>query len=568
MPLISVSDELAKKSFTSVENKFITRYLPVLEPVAVKIYLFSLYICQNGLTSYSLEDFAKHFSITEEQLKNYFEYLEEFELVSVLSLSPFEVKILDAENFYGTPKKFKPEKYADFTKTVQNILKGRMISTNEFREYFVLLEDYGFEQNALAMIITYCVNLKGDNIRLQYIKKVAKSFADEGITTAKKVDEKLSAYSSSTPALIRIFSAAGINRQPDIDDDKLYKKWTQDFGFEDEAIIAASRHFKAKSTEKLDGTLTELYKNKKFDVKEIEDYCKNKNSVYNATLDIAKALGVYMQNPAPYVENYVNVWYDYGYSFECMNEIANYCFTHSRKSFEDMHEFIREMYNDGIVSDSSVKEYVDKLNTEEKFIKQLLNLCGLTRKVIAWDKECLARWRSWSFSDEMLIEAAKLSAGKANPVAYMNGILSSWKNEGVFTLDKIQTSPSKAAQGESRIDKAQIERHYSDLRHAAEDRAEKALNKALSDEIYKKIDRDIKELSIQLAFAEVRNDKGAEKLAKRIKELEAEADRRLNELGINKADLTPHYSCTLCNDTGYDEHGKPCDCMKKFISTL
>ena len=183
------------------------------------------------------------------------------------------------------------------------------------------------------MIINYCVNLKGDNIRVQYIKKVAKSFAEEGVTTVKKVDDKLSAYTSSTPALIKIFSAAGINRQPDFEDDKFYKKWTSELGFEDNAIIAASRHFKAKTPEKLDSALTELYKNKKFDIKEIEDYCKNKNSVNLATADIARTLGVYMQNSAPYVENYVNVWYDYGYSFECMKFIASFCFRHNLKSF-------------------------------------------------------------------------------------------------------------------------------------------------------------------------------------------------------------------------------------------
>ena len=51
--LVSVSDDLAKKSFTSVENKFITKYLPVLEPIAVKVYLFSLYVYQNALSSYT-----------------------------------------------------------------------------------------------------------------------------------------------------------------------------------------------------------------------------------------------------------------------------------------------------------------------------------------------------------------------------------------------------------------------------------------------------------------------------------------------------------------------------------
>ncbi len=568
MPLISVSDNLAKKSFTSVENRFITKYLPVLEPNAIKIYLFSLYVYQNGLSSYSLEDFAKHLSITEDETKNYFEYLEEFELVSVISFSPFEVKILNADNVYGTPKKFKPEKYADFTKTVQNIIKGRMISTNEFREYFVLLEDYGFEQDALLMIITYCVNLKGDNIRFQYIKKVAKSFAEDGITTAKKVDEKLSAYTSSTPALLKIYSESGIKKQPDIDDDKLYKKWTVELGFEDEAIIAASKLFKAKTSEKIDEALSELYKSKKFDVKEIEDYCKNKNSVYTAALEIARALGVYMQNSAPYVENYVNVWYDCGYTFDCMKTIAVYCFKHNRKSFEDMHGFINGLYNDGIVNDSSVIEHLEKLETEEKFIKRLLDLCGLTRKVIAWDKECLTRWRSWNFSDEMLVEAAKLSAGKSNPMAYMNSILSSWKSDGTYTADKIKPTSPKTNSINSRAGRAEIEQHYYDLRHAAEDLAERALTSALTDEIYGKIDKDLKELSIQSAFAEIRNDGSAETLSKRIKELEEAGDRRLTELGINKDDFNPHYSCKLCNDTGYDEHGNPCTCMKKFLSSF
>lgn len=287
---------------------------------------------------------------------------------------------------------------------MQSIIKGRMISTNEFREYFVLLEEYGFEQNALIMIISYCVNLKGDNIRLQYIKKVAKSFADDGITTAQKVDEKLSTYTSSTTALISIFKAAGINRQPDIDDDKLYKKWTAELGFDDNAIISCAKKFKIKTTDKLDSTLEELYKNKKFDVKEIEDYCNNKVAVYGAAADIAKALGVYMQNSAPYVENYVNVWCDLGFSFKALKTVAEYCFKNGKKTFEDMNDFIRKLYDGGIVSDGSVEDYLDKLRAQDAFIKKILSECGLTRKVIEWDRASLEKWRSWNFSDEMILK--------------------------------------------------------------------------------------------------------------------------------------------------------------------
>lgn len=569
MPFISVADEVAKKSFTQIENKFITKYMPILEPTAVKVYLYSVYLYQSGALSYSLFDLANVLNLTEEQTKDYFAYLEEFELVSIVSSSPFEIKILDAENVYGTPKKFKPEKYADFTKSVQNVISGRMISTNEFREYFILLDEYGFEQNALLMIINYCVNLKGADIRLQYIKKVAKSFAEEGVTTAKKVEEKLSAYTSSTPALIRLFNAVGIKKKPDIDDDKLYKKWTEQLEFEENAIVAAAKQFKVKDCAKLDAALEELYKNRKFDVKEIESYCKTKNSVVALTIKIAKNLGVYMQDYTPYVENYVNKWCNLGYTFECIENVSRYCFKNEKKSFEDMDGFIKTLYNEGIVSDGSVNEYIEKRNADDKLLKDLLTACGLTRKIIPWDRNSLENWRKWEFSDEMLFEAAKLSAGKANPMAYINGVLSAWKKDGIFQPSQLaSTSPSASVTANKPAESlhAQIEQHYYDLRHAAEERAEKAVAAATADEIYGKIRKEIGELSIQLAFAEISNPAKAKELTQRLNELETEGEKRLKELKIDKADFTPRYLCKICGDTGYDKSGKPCGCMKKFIA--
>ena len=274
MAFISLSPELKAKSFTGIENKFITKYMPVLDPLAVKVYIYGLYLC--GVSgSFTVDDLAKSLGITEEQAVSCFEYLDEFELVKITSREPFEVTYEETENISGAPKKYKPEKYADFARGVQAIIKGRMISPNEYREYFYLMEEYGFEQSALLMIVNYCVNMKGDDIRVQYIKKVAKSFAAEGAVTAKKVDEKLAQYTFSTPALLKIFAAAKISRRPGIEDDKLYKKWTDGLGFSDDAIICAATFFRAKTTERIDEALEELYRNKKFDVKAIEYYCKN-----------------------------------------------------------------------------------------------------------------------------------------------------------------------------------------------------------------------------------------------------------------------------------------------------
>ncbi len=566
MPFITVSDEVIKKSITCVENKFISKYLPLLEPDAVKVYLYTLYISQSGLNHYTVSDLATSLNMPEEKVRLYFEYLDELELISITSLSPFEIKILDADNIYGLPKKYKPEKYSDFTKSAQSILKGRMISTNEFMEYFYLLEEYGFEQDALLMIISYCVNLRGDNIRYQYIKKVAKSFADDGITSAKKVDEKLSSYTSTTPLLLKLFSACGIKKQPDVEDDKLYKKWSGELGFGDDAIISAAKSFKIKNCEKLDAVLTELYKNRKFDVKEIDGYAKNKTSLYSLTRDIAKNLGVYISDAAPYVENYVNSWCNYGFSADILRALSAYLFRQSKSTFNDMDLFLQKLYEQGIVTDESVNEYIKNQENDEKLLRRLLDACGLTRRIIDWDKTALKNWRLWNFSEEMMFEAAALSVGKANPTAYMNAVLSSWKNNGITSPDKIPTATTLPSSAKTDDLKAKIENHYARLRHIAESKADSAVKTVNSDPVYSKLHKQINELSIQLAFAELRDSTQAQSLSEQLKTLEQSEKERLSELCLTRDDLSPRYSCPVCNDTGYDKNGNVCRCLKKFIS--
>lgn len=454
MAFISVAEELTKKSSTAVENKFILKYLPELDPFAVKVYLYSLYLYQNGQT-HTLPDLAAKLQITEEQAREYFEYLESYELVAITSVNPFEVKILDCENLYGKPKILHPEKYEGLYEEIQSVFgDGRMVSQDEFREYLIFLEDYGFERNALVMVIAYCVNLKGNDIGAAYIKKVLKNFESDGANTEKKVMEKLSSYTAYTSSLVKIFSACGIKRAPAADDNEYYKKWTE-LGFDDDAIIAASKSFKCKSADKIDAALMELYKNRKFDAKEIADFRKTKDSLYNAAISIAKSLGVYISDPTPYVENYVGVWSGYGFSGDSLLKIANYCFLSGKNSFDGMNDFIAGLYKQAYVDDASIDSLLAELAEADAFIKSVHSACGLTRKIIPYDRQALTRWRDWGFNESMIIKAAELSASKNNPIAAMNYLLSTWKNSGIYTIEQI---PAQGDVGKTTAKAAQRQR--------------------------------------------------------------------------------------------------------------
>ena len=67
----------------------------------------------------------------------------------------------------------------------------------------------------------------------------------------------------------------------------------------------------------------------------------------------------------------------------------------------------------------------------------MLITCGLSRRPTPWDRENLTVWKNWKFTEEMILEAAKIACGKSSPIAYINGILSNWKNNEVFTINDI-----------------------------------------------------------------------------------------------------------------------------------
>ena len=113
-----------------------------------------------------------------------------------------------------------------------------------------------------------------------------------------------------------------------------------------------------------------------------------------------------------------------------------------------------------------------------------------------------------------------------------------------------------------------IEKHFAELRLNAEQRAARVLAKANSDKDYSAIASRINALNFEVAVASVRNPAAAVQLEEERRKLEAAGDKRLAALGIDKAELSPQYTCTVCSDTGYDSQGKPCKCLNKFIQTV
>ena len=435
MAFCSYDKELLKTSDTLVDNKFLSRYMPEATGDAVKVYLYGLYACSADEEISSLDKFAEDLKINKDEIIDCFKFWDELGIVSVLSEEPFLVRYLPISSLKA--KKYDLEKYTEFNRALQLLIPDRMITTNEYSAYFQLMEEFSIKPEAMLMIIRYCVDLKGSSIGFRYILKVANDFAARGIISVAKIEKELNDYSSRTGAAGEIFSVLLPNRKPDIDETNLIKKWTDNYCFDSEAILFVAKQIKTKNLQKLDRELSLLFANKKFSLPEIKSYYKERSKAVELAYKIDKALSVYVEVIDPVVENYVTPWQNKGFDEDSLLFIANYCFKKGKRTLEDMNDVIEKAYKNGLITLTSIAEHIKSNSLDDDFIKQLLSIVGLSRRPTDWDRDNLKLWRSWNFSDDMILNAAKISSGKNNPVSYINAVLSGWKSDGIFSSEKI-----------------------------------------------------------------------------------------------------------------------------------
>ncbi len=557
----SFSKEFSDSAYTEIENLFIREYLPIAPGDTVKIYLYGLFLCKNPQHDQSISTMATTLNMSQTHITDAFKFWQEFGLVSVLSENPFTVKYYPVKSVSGAkPRKYKLEKYEEFSKSAQMLIGGRMISTGEYNEYYNIMETYGIKTEAMTMIVKYCVAMKGADIGYRYICKVAKDFGNRGIVTVADVEKELNSYSLRTEQLAQVLSALKIKRNPDIEDLNLYKKWTLDLHFEHDCVVFAASKLKKGNMERLDGFMHELYSTKSFSKEEIEGFMDKKQTVYDLAISINKALSIYEPIIDTVIDTYTNKWLSYGYEREALLYIASHLFKTGNNSLQNMDQLIDELRVKGVIDLSSVNDYFEQSKKIDAFIAKILQTAGVNRKPIPWDRDNIALWKSWNFTEEMILEAAKYASGKSSPIPYMNGILSNWKNKGIFTMaEAVSTTPATTQNNTQE----EYNREYERRRTIAVTKAQRNTDMAMSLEGFAKAYERLFSIEKDLAFAEIKSQNETLKtLEKEKSELNAIVATQLNSIGLTIEDLSPKYACKKCNDTGY-VGTKRCDCFNK-----
>ncbi len=571
-----------ENSYTVVENKFICKYLPEVDGFAVKVYLYGLYLCSQT-NDFTIESMAEVLKSTPDDIREAFSVWEDYDLVDIVSKEPFIVQYLPVKSAIGKPKKIRYEKYTDFNKELQRKMQkvGKFVSSTDYAKYMRFLEENPIQPQAFLMIAEYCINKQGELVSPSYIFNKAKKLIKNGACTYEQVERALSNYNVHEGDLVAVYNAISVYQHtPDENDYALYAKWTEKLGFAREGIIAAARKLKRGSVTSLDLTLTELAEKGKLDGKEIESYLNERETLANLTFRLGRKLGVKVQNPAPYIDEYTEKWYNCGFEENSLLDLALFCLKTDRGSFEELNALVQQLFKEGIISPEGVKAYLKEKNAELKLFAKIQEICGGVRKN-ASNLALVKTWKEWSFKDEMILEAARRSSTSANPIPYMNKILSEWKQTNVFDIQNIpsanvtrgagtssttQTTTNRGNYTNPSIEAANAksarDRYYSLLREKAQSQVDYALKKANTNGRFKEVSAALSRMEIALAKAEVFEPNKLPELKSQQSELLLERSRILKGMNITEEELTLQFCCKKCKDTGFLSSGAACNCYK------
>lgn len=581
MAFCSFSKEFDDNSYVTIENKFITKYLPQADGFAVKVYLYGLYVCKHAAADFSLASMAEVLQTDENSLMQAFAFWEDFDLVEIISKTPFAVQYLPVKSAVGRPKKIRYEQYADFNKELQRKMQKveKHLNSGDYIKYMHFLEETSMQPQALLLVAEYCISKQGKAVSPAYIFNKARKLIAGGAITYEQVERELSSYHANESELISLFNAMGLKgsngypRVPDDNDYSLYRKWTQTLEFEKDAIIAAAKNLTRGTMHILDTTLEDLYAQGKKAASEITAFMQTREKLASLTFRIGRKLGVKVSNPATYVEEYVEKWCALGFDDNALLDIALFCLKNDCGNFEDMHKLVQKLAKANIVDGAAVKAYIKERNDELKTFAKIQETCGNIRRS-ASALQTVKAWKEWGFSLDMILEAAKRSCASANPLPYMNKILSAWKDANVFSVKNIPETTGAGTSStaysskfvnptiEAANAKSARERYYALLREQAQKQADAALAKANKNARFKQISLQLSKMELSLAKAEMYQPETLPTLTKQKSDLMTERVEILSGMGLSESDLLPKFACQKCSDTGFLKNGKSCDCYK------
>ena len=437
-PFIKAAADGFKFDVTPVENLFIIEYMPKAPAEYVKVYLYALFQSKNpAVAEQSLELFGAALGMDTETVVNAVKYWQRLGLMAPVDgdASRFAMQnVRDAMlNPDNTVKARSLYRYAEFNAKLDAVTKGHSFTPAEYAAIYDFLDGFGFTEDGVLAVAEHVFHQGG--AKKNFVTRMATqvhALKAKGCTDGNSVRAQLEQFDLVNSPSRQVTARLGLLRLPTMDEHLMYKKWTEEWGFEPEAVLAACGELtkiREPNFNYLDKVLENYRTQNALTAQDIENIRTSDDAKKAAVRPFAKALGTKAQRE---FYQFVQGWREAGLSNEAMLFLCKNAAARGYHSFEQADGYIRHFTSLGIVTTDALKAHMEL----DDDAARMLSAAGLRRQPTKEDHRLLKRYKD-ALPFEVILEAASASRDADKPLAYLNALLLRLKSEGV-------TNPAKA----------------------------------------------------------------------------------------------------------------------------
>ncbi len=253
---------------------------------------------------------------------------------------------------------------------------------------------------------------------------------------------------------------------------------------------------------------------------------------------------------------------DLGATVDVIEAATTYCTEHMKTNVNYIAKVVMQWTEDGYRTKEDVENHLKTIGERQTCYKRIIQSLGLNRAATSAEKRMIDVWMDeWRYNLDRILEACDKTISTANPnLNYVNKVLENWKKDAAELGRDVNNKLT--------VNQQVLNSFYEHLREEAKEKA-----RARLEEVYiklpriKELDCELKELGTELSMGVLKglSKEERERLKNAIQKNEAERGALLTENNFALDYTDVKFRCEKCGDTGIDEDGQRCTCVKQRI---
>ena len=436
MAMFGFDEQYAYYGVTPVDNQFILEYLPAATGDAVRVYLYGLMQCHHPEQAMTLPQMARELSLTEEAVLSAYRHWERKGLVRRVADNPPAFRYVSLQQLTMTGAAVMVDaEYEQFASAVYGLFGNeRRLHGGEMQRIYEWVEELHLPVEVVVYLIREMIAQHGKTVAVKTIEKRAAMLAEENVQCVEDAEAVLSRDKAVWDGSRAVIRRLGKRRFPSEDEQAMYRTWHVDWGFSQEDILAAcAETVKGEPTfAYLGGILSRLRAQKKTSgVKAAFQQEQDAAAPLKALLQVMKlphvsinqgTLAVYADMRALYPDNIILMAGE-----ECAKRGAD---------FEAVMTTLKNWKRNGFETAAEITAYMRQVDDQNEYLSMLYELLGVNARPNAADRRLLAKWQEeLGYDIGFISQVASWAQGKDKPMAYLNVMLTRFREKGVGDID-------------------------------------------------------------------------------------------------------------------------------------